>query len=100
MLILSFGRGSVSKALAGEPRFDQTFLDWLGDKSYPVIDLREAFVQDYARSQMEIDAYLDPFYIGHHSPAGNFFFAWALKDCIVEWLEPKPLPYRSQESPA
>lgn len=94
MLILSFSRRSVADALAGRPPFDRTFLDWLKDKDYPVIDLRQAFVQDYALSKADIDTYLDRFYIGHHTPAGNFTFAWAIKDRICSWLHPKPLPYR------
>ena len=32
---------------------------------------------------------------GHHTPAGNFFTAWTLKDRIAKWLNPAPLPYRS-----
>ncbi len=94
MLILSFSRRSVADALAGKPSFDRTFLDWLVDKDYPVIDLREAFVADYAMSKADIDTYLDRFYIGHHTPAGNFTFAWAIKDPVCNWLHPKPLPYR------
>ena len=33
------------------------------------------------------------YYIGHYSPAGNHFFAYALKDTLIEWLEPKPISY-------
>ena len=42
----------------------------------------------------DVQAFLEPYYIGHHTPRGNFFFAWAIKDRIVEWLDPRPLPYR------
>lgn len=94
MVILSFVRRSVADALAGKPLFDRTFLDWLEDKDYPVIDLRDAFREDFARYEVDVDSYLDPFYIGHHTPRGNCFFAWAIKDRICDWLDPKPLPYR------
>ena len=94
MLILSFGMSHVKEALTGEPLFDQTFLDWLSDKTFPVIDLRDAFRQDFARHSVSLDEYLDPYYIGHHTPLGNFFVAGAIKDRIVQWLDPKPLPYR------
>ena len=30
----------------------------------------------------------------HYNPAGNHLFAYALKDRVVDWLDPKPLPYR------
>jgi len=33
------------------------------------------------------------YYIGHYSPAGNHFFAYALKDMLIEWLEPKTISY-------
>ena len=36
----------------------------------------------------------DSYYIGHYKPRGNHFFAFAVKDAIVEWLEPKPIAYR------
>ncbi|MDP6039689.1 MAG: hypothetical protein QGG64_14155 [Candidatus Latescibacteria bacterium] len=94
LVLLSFGSRSVTNALEGRPLFDQTFLDWLGTKDVPVIDLRDAYREEYARSKVDVKTFLEPYYIGHHTPLGNFFFAWAIKDRIVEWLDPKPLPYR------
>ncbi len=94
LVMLSFGRGNVAKHLSGEPRFDQGLVDWLRDKPYPVVDMLEAFAADYRRSKTDINQYLTPFYNGHHTPRGNFFTAWAIKDRVVEWLDPKPLPYR------
>jgi hypothetical protein len=32
--------------------------------------------------------------IGHYNPSGNHFFAFALKNSLIEWLDPKPLTYR------
>ncbi len=94
MVMLTFGRGNVAKHLSGEPRFDQGFVDWLKDKSYPVIDMRDVFAADYKKYKVDIDQYLAPFYNGHHTPRGNFFTAWAIKDRVIQWLNPKPLPYR------
>ena len=93
MIILSFRQGNIAAELRGKPRFDQSLVDWLKDKPYPVIDMRDVFSADYQHFKMDINAYLKRYYIGHHNPAGNFFTAWAIKDKIVEWLEPKPLPY-------
>jgi dienelactone hydrolase len=67
MIMLSFGRGNVAKHLSGEPRFDQNFVDWLKDKPYPVIDMRDIFALDYKKHKVDIDQYLAPFYNGHHS---------------------------------
>jgi len=94
LVILSFGRGNIASDLRGEPRFDASFAEWLQKKPYPVIDMREAFREDYRKYSVDVDAYLAQYYIGHHTPLGNFFTAWALKDSVVDWLDPAPLPYR------
>jgi hypothetical protein len=94
MIMLSFGRGNVAKHLSGEAPFDQSFVDWLKGEAYPVVDMRDAFAADYQNSKADVDQYLAPFYNGHHTPRGNFFTAWAIKGRVVQWLDPKPLPYR------
>ena len=33
--------------------------------------------------------------IGHYSPQGNHFFAYSIKDKVVEWLDPKLSPTSS-----
>ena len=34
------------------------------------------------------------YFIGHYNPLGNHMCAFAIKDKLVEMLEPKPIPYR------
>ncbi len=96
LLMLSFCRGNVAAELAGKPRFDRSFREWLENRDFPVIDMREAFVREYSQFNTDIDTYLDRYYIGHqhHTPAGNFFTTWAIKDRACRWLDPEPLPYR------
>lgn len=94
LLILSFSKRAVIERLEGKPRFDQTFIDWLKDKPYPVIDMREKFQAEFKQMKVEPKTYLDRYYIGHLTPAGNFFSAWAIMKELVAWLDPKPLPYR------
>jgi hypothetical protein len=94
LLVLSFGRGSVLAHLQGRPRFDQELLDWLKPKPYPIIDVRDAFRAEYQQFRGEARLFLDRYYIGHHSPAGNFFLASAVRDRLVKALDPAPLPYR------
>jgi len=93
MIMLTFGRGNVAKHLSGQSRFDQNFVDWLKNKPYPVIDMLDVFADDYRKYKVDIDRYLEPFYNGHHTPRGNFFTAWAIKDKVIQWLNPKPLLY-------
>jgi hypothetical protein len=95
MVILSFSGGNIANELEGKPRFDQSFVEWLRSKTYPVIDMRDVFATEYRQSKADISAFLKRFYNGHHTPYGNFFTAWAMKDHVAKWLDPAPLPYRS-----
>ena len=94
VLILSFGRGNMVHALQGDPQFDRTLTDWLRTKPYPVIDMRDVFARQYRTYRGDARSFLKPYYNGHHTPAGNFLSAWAVKSAVVEWLDPPPLPYR------
>ena len=40
MLILSFAQRNMEAALEDKPRFDQSLLDWLKGKPYPIINAR------------------------------------------------------------
>ena len=95
MLILSFSKENIAAALTGEPAFDRNFTNWLKDKPYPVIDMRDYFGADFKHSEQNVQGYLRKYYNGHHTPAGNFFTAWAIKSKVVTWLDPKPLPYQN-----
>lgn len=97
LVVLSHSRNGVSETLAGKPRWDRSFLDFLQTRDYPWIDLRDAHVADYAQFKEDIGTYIKRYYIGHYSPAGNFFCAMALKDKVVKWLDPRPLPYRNED---
>jgi hypothetical protein len=92
--LLRFGRANVLADLQGQPRFDQDLLDWLRQKPYPVIDVRDAFRAEYQQFHGDVKSFLDRYYIGHHSPAGNYFLASAVRDRLIKALEPAPLPYR------
>ena len=94
MVILSFGGENIASDLSGEPRFDQSFLDWIKDKEYPVLDMRDSFREEFTQFDLDPKSYLSRYYIGHHNPAGNFFSAMAIKDRVSDWLDPKPLPYQ------
>jgi len=96
MLILSHSSGGIRRDLLREPRWDQSFLDFLRDKSYPIVDLRDAHAKDFGCWRGDVDSYLRRYYNGHYSPAGNYFCAQAIKGHVVTWLNPKPRPYRSE----
>ena len=46
---------------------------------------------------MSSDRYLRRYCNGHYAPAGNHFFAFAIKDDLVEWLDPVPITYRRDQ---
>jgi len=37
------------------------------------------------------------YFIGHYSPAGSHFFAFSIKDKVVNWLDLKPIPYQKPD---
>lgn len=94
MVILSFSRNRLVDDLAGRPRFDRQFAEWMRTKPYPVIDMREAFAQAFRATKEDVSTFVARYYNGHHTPAGNFFTAWAIKDPVVNWLDTAPLPYQ------
>ncbi len=93
MLILSHGGEIIRRELAGEPRWDRSFVDSLRGKPYPVIDLRDAHREEFASTKLSPEDYLRRYYIGHYAPAGNYFFAQAIRREVADWLSPRPAPY-------
>jgi hypothetical protein len=94
MVVLSHSGGVIKQALEGLPYWDQWFVDYLSAKEYPILDTRDAHVLDHAMIGGGVDEYLRRYYIGHYSPAGNFFLATLLRRMLVEWIAPKPPAYR------
>ena len=88
---------ATDQALRGQPRYDQAFADHLQEEDYRVFDMNEIHARDYAAFDLSIDEYRRRYWIGHYSPAGNHFFAYHLKNTIVDWLDPKPRTYRGEE---
>jgi hypothetical protein len=100
LFILSFNSSNMGRGLRGEPGFDETFATWIKKRTYPVIDTRDVFRKDYesrtvAGQKADVQQYLRAHYIGHHTPLGHFAMAKGIKDQIVNWLDPRPLPYRT-----
>ena len=79
-------------------RFDQSLLDFLEEKGLPYVDLMEAHGRDFAQFKVTVDEYIRRYWIGHYNPLGNFFQAFAIKDKLVELLDPKPISYTTDPS--
>lgn len=93
MLLLSYGHGFVGDACEGRARWDQPFVDHLADNGFLFVDSLEKHVADYQAFSCSAAEYAGRHFIGHYSPAGNHFFAFAIKDAITDWLAPKPPAY-------
>jgi len=95
MIALSYGGGwRLTDPLVGKPRWDQTFVDFLKGVEVPVLDSYQAHAEDFKAFRLSPEDYAKRYYIGHYNPKGNQFFAFAIKDALVAWLDPKPPAYR------
>jgi len=82
------------KLLKGEIRYDREIVDFLKENDFNYIDMNIVHVEDYKNFNLSIDEYFKRYFIGHYSPVGNHFFAYSIKDRIVEWLDSKPITYK------
>ncbi|MBM3855428.1 MAG: hypothetical protein FJ399_20120, partial [Verrucomicrobia bacterium] len=97
LVALSYGTRAALRACEGAPKLeaDLALLQWLKERGVPTFDALDAHVADFAQFRIPAAAYLKRLYNGHYSPAGNQFFAFALKRSLVEWLDPKPIAYQA-----
>gem|GEM_PF-220546 len=85
---------AFQQMLDGKRRYDQELVDYLKSENFDYFDMTEAHFRDFQDLKISLDAYRKRYFIGHYNPAGNHFFAFAIKNKVVEWLEPKPYTYR------
>ena len=99
---LAYSEAQVINFLKGRERFDVSFIDYLERKKIAWFDSLQKHKQDYADFGIAPEKYIDRLYIkpaaaavfGHYNPLGNAFFAFAMKDDLVGWLDPRPPAYR------
>lgn len=87
---------ATDQLLRGETRYDQGFADHLRDEGYRVFDMNEVHLRDFRNFKLSVEDYRKRYWIGHYNPTGNHFFAYSLKDTIVDWLDPKPITYHGR----
>jgi hypothetical protein len=98
LLVVLFDPSGVMKPLVeGKPRYDQEIVDFLKERRFRYFDMNLVHVADYKNFRVPFDQYVKRYFIGHYNPAGNHFFAYAIKDTVIEWLDPKPVPYQNQD---
>ena len=93
LYILSFNARNIARRIEEEKRFDQPFVDFMNTRQLPYIDLMEAHAADFVQFSVDVQDYLQRYYIGHYNPTGNFFTALSIKNKLLEMLDPKPPAY-------
>lgn len=93
ILFVLFCPKALRELLSQGSRYDQTLVDYFRESGVEWFDMTPVHVADYTAFRCGIDAYFRRYFIGHYSPAGNHFFAFAIKDRIVNWLDPRPVTY-------
>jgi hypothetical protein len=98
LLLIHFDPYGVFRPMVrGEARYDQEVIDFIRDNGFRYFDMNEVHLKDYKKFNLSLDEYMERYFIGHYNPSGNHFFAYALKDTIVDWLDPKPITYQQGE---
>jgi len=94
LMVIIFDPYRVTRPLMqGGKRYDQEIVDFLNVNAINYIDMNLVHVEDFRSFNLSINDYFKRYFIGHYSPVGNHFFAYSIKDRIVEWLDPKPITY-------
>jgi hypothetical protein len=102
MIVLCYEHSIVEHACGGSPRPDQNLVDFLQRKNIPFVDILTHHVEDFKAFKLSPKEYVLRYYIdrgpqqisGHYKPMGTQFFAFAIKDPVVNLLEPRPIAYR------
>lgn len=95
LLIVLLCPRATKELLRGHTRYDLPILEFIQERGLRYFDMNQAHLEDYADFRVSHDKYLKRYFIGHYSPAGNHFFAFRIKDAILDMLNPPPITYVS-----
>jgi len=102
MVLLSYDTPSVKTFLEKGERFDHSLVEYLDANEFTYVDCLAKAAEDHKDYSVSTDEYLRRSYtaragaqvFGHYNPYGNFWFAQAIRQELVDWLDPKPPAYR------
>ena len=89
--------GVLRPMIRGESRYDQEIIDFIEENDFLFFDMNRVHVEDFKKFKIPLDEYMQRYFIGHYNPSGNHFFAYAMKDTLVDWLDPKPITYQQED---
>jgi hypothetical protein len=100
LVLLTHGAGKVASFVSGELKneHDRSVIDGLQRHNIPYVDSLNKYQGDFEQFSITPREYVDRYYIGHYNPMGNHFLAYAVKDAVVDWLNPRPITYRDKTS--
>ena len=49
--------------------------------------------RDFSHTNLGVPEYIRRYYVAHYNPLGNHFTAFAVKDKLVELMDPRPATY-------
>ncbi|MHB0958626.1 MAG: hypothetical protein ACYC0X_16245 [Pirellulaceae bacterium] len=78
-------------------RYDQEIVDYLTREKFNYFDMNVVHLGDFEKCKMPYDQYMKQYFIGHYNPRGNHFFAYSIKDQVIDWLDPKPITYQKPD---
>lgn len=96
LLVVIFCPGVTRELIETGLRYDQLVVDYLRQQDIRTFDMNRVHLEDYAAFRLSVDEYLGRYLRGHYTPTGNHFFAFAIKNEIVDWLDPSPITYTDQ----
>jgi hypothetical protein len=80
-------------------RLDRDLIDHLDTSGFNYFDMNDVHLQEHREIGGSYSAYLSRYMVGgygHYNPRGNHFFAYSIKDSLLDVLDPKPLPYQDR----
>ena len=102
MVLLSYDTPTVKTFIEKGERFDQELVRHLESNNFVYVDLLKKAAEEFKAFNLSVDEFLGHYYIasagaqvfGHYNSAGNFWFAHAIREELVDWLDPKPPTYQ------
>jgi hypothetical protein len=104
MILLSYDVPTLQTYVKRGTRFDAEFVQFLDREMYPHIDTLPTFGAEARLFKGSVEQFCERLYVeragaqvfGHYNPCGNVCFANAIRQGLIDWLDPKPLSYRGQ----
>ena len=105
LVLLSYPGSAVAHACSDTPPGAAGNVDWhpqvfkehLAAHKVPFVDTLPKHVAEFKTFRLTPKEYVGRYYIGHYNPKGNHFFAYAIKDELLAWLDPKPPTYQNEK---